>query len=54
MLIAARALEFNEKMVNFYVKKDGTEMLEFLISCHPDVDKILSARPGANQDEFRP
>jgi len=50
---AARALEFNRKMVNFYVKKDGTEMMEFLVSCHTDADKILSSCPGAGQDEFR-
>jgi hypothetical protein len=47
---AARALEFNEKMVNFYVTRDGTEMMEFLVSCHPDVDKILFACPGAGHD----
>jgi hypothetical protein len=47
--------EFNEKMVDFYVKKDGTEMMEFLISCHPDADKLMSVRPGASQDdEFCP
>lgn len=33
---AARAEEFNEKMVPFYVERDATEMIEFLVSCHPD------------------
>jgi prophage maintenance system killer protein len=33
---AARAEEFNTKMVNFYRTKDGTEMVAFLASCHPD------------------
>ena len=33
---AARAEEFNSKMVSFYVGKDGTEMMDFLVSCHPD------------------
>lgn len=33
---AARAQEFNEKMVRFYVERDGTEMISMLASCHPD------------------
>ncbi len=33
---AARAQEFNEKMVRFYLAKDATEMIAFLLSCHPD------------------
>jgi Fic family protein len=33
---AARAEEFNEKMVRFYVERDATEMMAFLVSCHPD------------------
>ena len=32
---ATRAKEFNEKMVRFYVSKDGTEMMHFLIDCEP-------------------
>jgi len=32
---AARAQEFNEKMVRFYVGKDATEMMNFLIDCQP-------------------
>jgi len=30
---AARAQEFNDRMVNFYVGKDATAMLVFLNSC---------------------
>lgn len=30
---AARAQEFNEKMVRFYKMKDGTEMMTFLLDC---------------------
>lgn len=30
---AMRAQEFNEKMVRFYVSKDGSEMMSFLLSC---------------------
>ena len=37
---AARAQEFNEKMVRFYLGKDGTEMMAFLASCHPDVPVV--------------
>jgi len=33
---AAKAQEFNEKMVRFYLTKDGTEMMVFLAGCHPD------------------
>ena len=32
---AARAQEFNENMVRFYVGKDATEMMGFLIECQP-------------------
>ena len=33
---AARAQDFNEKMVRFYLTKDATEMMQFLVECHPD------------------
>ena len=32
---AARAQEFNENMVRFYVGKDATGMMSFLIDCEP-------------------
>jgi hypothetical protein len=38
---AARAQEFNEKMVRFYLSKDATEMMAFLAGCHPDAEAIL-------------
>lgn len=38
---AAKAQEFNEKMVRFYVSKDATEMLDFLAGCHPAAAAIL-------------
>jgi len=37
----ARAREFNEKMLRFYLGKDATEMMHFLIECQP-------------QDAYRP
>ncbi len=38
---AAKAQEFNEKMVRFYLAKDATEMMAFLAGCHPDAEAIL-------------
>lgn len=35
---AGKAQEFNEKMVRFYLKKDATEMMGFLVGCHPEFD----------------
>ena len=37
---AAKAQEFNENMVRFYLKKDATEMMAFLVNCHPDAGLI--------------
>ena len=34
---AAKAQEFNEKMVRFYLSKEATEMMEFVAGCHPDL-----------------
>ncbi len=31
---AARALEFNSKMVRFYHSKDASEMMAFLVDCY--------------------
>lgn len=42
---AAKAHEFNEKMVQFYLTKDATEMMQFLVECHPD----FQVAPGANK-----
>lgn len=37
---AARAQEFNEAMVRFYLEKDATEMMAFLVNCHPNAEQI--------------
>lgn len=37
---AARAQEFNEKMVRFYLTKDASEMMQFLVTCHPDLAQV--------------
>ncbi len=45
---AAKAQEFNEKMVRFYLSKDATEMMAFLARCHPEAEVILP--PEADRD----
>ena len=47
---AARAQEFNEKMVRFYVTKDATEMISFLSNCHPEAAEIFKANPFLIRD----
>ena len=37
---ASRAQEFNESMVRFYLSRGGTEMMAFLVDCHPDAEAI--------------
>lgn len=34
---AAKAQQFNENMVRFYLDKEATEMMHFLLACHPSV-----------------
>jgi Fic family protein len=43
---AQRAAEFNEKMVRFYLSKEASEMMAFLISCHPDADQLSACMPN--------
>lgn len=42
---AAEVQAFNEKMVRFYLTKDGTEMLAFLVNCHPESVQIYETNP---------
>lgn len=44
---AAKVQEFNEKMVEFYLSKDATEMMSFLVGCHPEAEAIF---PAPNDD----
>lgn len=46
---AVKSLEFNEKMVRFYLSKDATEMMAFLAGCHPDAEAIPLS-PHATED----
>lgn len=39
---AARVKEFNSKMIEFCVTRDATEMIDFLVDCHPDGERIRS------------
>lgn len=39
------AHEFNDNMVRFYLEKDVTEMMAFLINCHPDAEHIQKTTP---------
>jgi len=32
---AARAQEFNSKMVDFYITREATEMMKFVVDCSP-------------------
>lgn len=42
---AAKAQEFNEKMVRFYIAKDATEMMHFMVGCHPDFELAPAQQP---------
>lgn len=41
---AARAQEFNEKMVDFYRFREASGMMDFLLSCHPDAELLRGCR----------
>jgi hypothetical protein len=43
---AVRAAEFNSRMVDFYTSRDATEMMAFVLDCHPEVSKIRQLNPG--------
>jgi Fic family protein len=43
---AAKAQEFNEKMVRFYLSRNATEMMAFLLDCHPDAAHIRAMSGG--------
>ncbi|HEY3659312.1 MAG TPA: hypothetical protein VGL34_30425, partial [Steroidobacteraceae bacterium] len=43
---AVRAQEFNSKMVDFYLTRNATEMMGFLVDCHPCVAQIRQLNPN--------
>jgi hypothetical protein len=42
---ATRAAEFNSKMVEFYTSRDATEMMGFVLECHPEFARIRELNP---------
>ena len=55
---AAKAHEFNEKMVRFYQGRNADEMIDFMIGCHPEADlirkshKMISSGAGKTLDDL--
>lgn len=54
---AAKAQEFNDKMIRFYLNRDASEMMQFLVECHPEVAQIRELNregphplPGSDAD----
>jgi hypothetical protein len=43
---AVRAAEFNSRMINFYTSRDATEMMAFVLDCHPEISQIRQLNPG--------
>jgi len=43
---AIRAAEFNSRMVDFYTTRNATEMMAFVLDCHPEVSQIRQLNPG--------
>jgi prophage maintenance system killer protein len=43
---AVRATEFNTRMVDFYTSRDATEMMRFVLDCHPEISQIRQLNPG--------
>jgi hypothetical protein len=43
---AVRASHFNSRMVDFYQNRDATEMIAFVLDCHPDIAQIRQLNPG--------
>jgi len=42
---AMRATEFNSKMVDFYTSRDATQMMGFVLECHPEFGRIRDLNP---------
>lgn len=42
---ATRAAEFNSKMVEFYTSRDATQMMGFVLECHPEFARIRELNP---------
>lgn len=42
---AVRAEQFNSRMVDFYTSRDATEMMAFVLECHPEISQIRQLNP---------
>lgn len=42
---AMRAAEFNAKMVEFHTSRDATQMMSFVLECHPEFFQIRELNP---------
>jgi prophage maintenance system killer protein len=42
---AIRVAEFNSRMVDFYTTRDATEMMAFVLDCHPEATQIRQLNP---------
>jgi hypothetical protein len=42
---AMRAAEFNSKMAEFYTSRDATQMMGFVLECHPEFYRIRELNP---------
>jgi prophage maintenance system killer protein len=51
---AARAAEFNSKMVDFYTTRDGAEMMAFVLDCHPSAAEVYRLNPALSRIEDAP
>ena len=43
---AVRAGEFNSRMVDFYTTRNATDMMAFVVDCHPEIVEIRRLNPG--------
>ena len=43
---AVRAIEFNSRMVDFYISRDASPMMAFVLDCHPQIARIHQLNPG--------
>lgn len=43
---AVRATAFNSRMVDFYITRDATPMMAFVLDCHPEIVRIRELNPG--------
>jgi len=50
---ASMAQEYNEKMVRFYLNRDAREMMDFLIDCHPEGQKMKDFPPKESTIRYK-